>query len=287
MKRTLLTLLIVLVVLVCGCEFLEEVDEIVRDQAKSAIQNNDPNICYSLNLQSDVDWCLNKYSSTLNNTAGCKMMENKTYSKECIKNVALTTGNWSYCDDLTDFAENLACMAEVATVNIIQENTENKTAETTTTLQPLAKNISVEGSSDFTSKTNNALNLLQNSSEYPIIAAHIGKIKEYDRSGMNVSGNVPTFQVGSQTWNSYTMWYAGAIAHDSYHSKLYSDAKQANGGMEPNPNTWSGKAAEQKCLAFQIKVLQQIGADEDTINQVRQELQNPTYQDIPYENRTW
>lgn len=288
MKRISLTLLLSLVVLVCGCEFMETVDEMVSDQAMSAIKNKDPNMCYSLNLQSDIDWCLNKYSSSLNNTGGCKLIQNKTYSADCIKNVALTTGDWSFCDDMASFAETLACKAEVATVNIVKDANENKTEEATTTTQTLpARNISVEGGSDFTSETNKALMLLQNSSEYPTIAAHLGKIKEYDRSGMNVSGDVPTFQVGQQTWDSSTMWYAGAIAHDSCHSRLYSEAKQANGGMEPDPSTWTGKAAEQKCLLFQMQVLQQIGADEDTINQIRQELQNPTYQDIPYENRTW
>lgn len=267
---------------------MDEVNQTVRNQVDSAIKNKDPNMCYSLNLQSDVDWCLNRYSSNLNTTDGCKLIGNKTYSSECIKNIALTTGNWSFCDDMDGFAENLECMAEVATMNIIKESNKNETEETTTTTQPLiAKNVLIEGSSGFTSETNKALNLLKNSSEYPAITQYLDRIKEYDKSGMNVYSDVPTFQVGQPTWNSSTMWYAGTIAHDSYHSKLYFEAKEANGGNEPNRSTWTGKEAEQKCLAFQMKVLQQMGADNDTIDQVRQELSNPTYQDIPYENRTW
>jgi hypothetical protein len=319
-----LALIVAVVALVCGCDF-NDVDPKVSKQAQSAIDANNPDMCDALSATSDVEWCLNKFSETLNNTAGCKNIVNKTASNFCIKNVAYTTGNWQFCDDLPSLTEQVKCKAAVATMNVMrgsknesdqfatsrttvetaesittEESTEAVTTEesaqyTTTeeSMQPTTTEavrvgeIAIEGSSDFKAETEKALALLKTTSDYSEVSDNIGKIQEFEHSGMDVYADVPTFQVGKDTWSGDTIWYASTIAHDSCHSRLYAEAKKANGGNEPNRDTWSGSKAETTCLKFQIKVLAEIGGDKGTINALQEEVENPHYQEVPYENRTW
>ena len=100
---------------------------------------------------------------------------------------------------------------------------------------------------------------------------------------MRADAKRPTFVVGKPTWSHSALWYAGAIAHDSYHSKLYHDARQ-NTGKRPSADSWTGKEAEKKCLAFQIEVLESLNADDETVAYLRELEKNPTYQG---HNRGW
>ena len=93
----------------------------------------------------------------------------------------------------------------------------------------------------------------------------------------------PTFVVGKPTWKHSALWYAGAIAHDCYHSKLYHEAR-ASTGTTPSADCWTGSEAEKKCLAFQIEVLEMLGADQKMVAYVRELEKNPTYQG---HNRGW
>lgn len=88
----------------------------------------------------------------------------------------------------------------------------------------------------------------------------------------------PTFIVGARTWKHSALWYAGAIAHDAYHSKLYHEAKRAIHGKEPDAGAWTGTEAEKQCLAFQRQILLELNADEKTIAYVEECAKNPTYQ---------
>jgi hypothetical protein len=74
----------------------------------------------------------------------------------------------------------------------------------------------------------------------------------------------PTFIVGVRTWSHSALWYAGAIAHDAYHAKLYREANPAFHGVRPDADAWTGIEAEKRCLAFQRQVLEGLAAD-DTI----------------------
>ena len=94
---------------------------------------------------------------------------------------------------------------------------------------------------------------------------------------MRADAKRPTFVVGRATWKHSALWYAGTIAHDSYHSKLYHDAK-ASTGENPPADCWTGSEAEKKCLAFQLQVLQELKADENMIAYVCGCAWNPTYQ---------
>lgn len=88
----------------------------------------------------------------------------------------------------------------------------------------------------------------------------------------------PTFVVGKPTWQHSVLWYAGAIAHDAYHSKLYYQAKTANGGSEPRAASWTGSEAEKECLMFQRQALLDLNADPKTIAYIDELVENPTYQ---------
>lgn len=94
----------------------------------------------------------------------------------------------------------------------------------------------------------------------------------------------PTFVVGAATWNHSERWYAGAIAHDAYHAKLYVEAKAQNGGREPDSDAWTGADAEKNCLAFQREVLAELDAGAEVIAYVRSLEKNPVYQG---RNRGW
>ncbi len=149
-----------------------------------------------------------------------------------------------------------------------------------------ADGVEIVGKGEFVQATENSLNLLMESTEYPTIVGSIGRIREADRSGMDVYGDVPTFDVAYRSWNHSSLWYAGIIAHDSCHSRLYFAAK-AGGSAEPPADAWTGKRAEQTCLEYQIRVLSELDADEGTLEYLRQLRVNPTYQDVDYGSRDW
>jgi hypothetical protein len=115
------------------------------------------------------------------------------------------------------------------------------------------------------------------------VQRYLAVIKEGKRSGMKAHAKRPTFVVGRPTWQHSALWYAGTIAHDAYHSKLYHEAKDPTTN-KPAAECWTGTAAERKCLAFQVQVLQSLHADENTVAYVRELEKNPTNQS---HNRGW
>jgi hypothetical protein len=137
--------------------------------------------------------------------------------------------------------------------------------------------ISVIGSADFIARTAEALDLLGATAHYRDIERYVAVIKQGRRSGMHANATKPTFVVGKRTWSHSPLWYAGAIAHDAYHSKLYHDGKAATGG-EPPADCWTGKDAERECLAYQIEVLKALDAGERTVAYLEELRKNPTYQ---------
>ena len=137
--------------------------------------------------------------------------------------------------------------------------------------------IEVRGGSKFRARSRHALALLGQTAALSLVQTHVKVIRQGKRSGMRPWANKPTFVVGRATWRHSPLWYAGAIAHDAYHSKLYDIATKANGGGEPAPNTWTGAEAEKQCLAFQFSVLQSLKSDENTLGYVARWAENPTY----------
>ena len=147
--------------------------------------------------------------------------------------------------------------------------------------------IEICGRKEFLLQTEKSLDLLKPTSQFDIIQAHISIIQQGSRSGMKAWAQKPTFVVGKRTWRYSTIWYAGAIAHDAYHSKLYREAKNPLTGMAADTDAWTGAEAEKKCLAFQRQVLLELGADADTIAYLTECEKNPTYQGRHKGWRSW
>ena len=137
--------------------------------------------------------------------------------------------------------------------------------------------IEISGSAEFLLRTKEALDLLKPTPFFGEIQRYIAVINEGRRSGMRADAEQPTFVVGRPTWKHSALWYAGAIAHDSYHSKLYHEAR-ASMGKTPPADCWTGSEAESKCLAFQLEAVETLGAAQDMVAYVRELEKNPTYQ---------
>jgi hypothetical protein len=147
--------------------------------------------------------------------------------------------------------------------------------------------IEIRGGPEFLLRTQEALALLRPFAQFAVIRGHIKMIRQGTRSGMKAWAEKPTFIVGKATWRHSIVWYAGAIAHDAYHAKLYIDAKSNHDGTEPDADAWTGAEAEKKCLAFQRQVLLALDADETTIGYIENCAQNPTYQGRNKGWRSW
>jgi hypothetical protein len=138
--------------------------------------------------------------------------------------------------------------------------------------------IEVRGTAEFRLRTREALEQLKPLPQFGLVHAGMAVIRQGRRSGMKASAARPTFVVGSATWRHSVRWYAGAIAHDAYHAKLYRQAKQSAGGEEPCADAWTGVEAEKLCLAFQHEVLAELGADEKMLAYIDRCARNPAYQ---------
>lgn len=135
----------------------------------------------------------------------------------------------------------------------------------------------MRGRAEFIRCTREALDLLQSTSYLSGIQRYIAIIKQGRRSGMHADARRPTFVVGRRTWSHSPLWYAGVIAHDAYHSKLYHDAEAAT-GAKPAADCWTGKEAERKCLVFQIETMKALGAEPRMVAYLEELRKNPIYQ---------
>ena len=147
--------------------------------------------------------------------------------------------------------------------------------------------VEIRGTSEFLLRTQDAFALLRALPQFEVIEAHLALVQQGKRSGMKAWAKRPSFIVGKATWHHSTLWYAGAIAHDAYHAKLYRDAMKEVSGKEPDANTWTGADAEKKCLAFQRRVLLELNADEKTIVYIDRCAKNPTYHGHNRGLRSW
>ena len=145
--------------------------------------------------------------------------------------------------------------------------------------------IEILGSDSFIKHTKVALAVLGNSYSFDEVRPYLARIKQSTRSGMRAYDDPPTFDVGEATWTESSIWYAGTIAHDAYHSLLFHKYKEENKGEEPHPDVWTGSGAEKKCLEFQLQVLQELLTEDGITDYLEIVKTNPTYQDI--EERDW
>ena len=155
--------------------------------------------------------------------------------------------------------------------------------------------LEVRGDREFRRRTGEALSLLQPMAEFQLIQSHLATIRQGRRSGVTAWAARPVFTVGAPTWNHSPLWYAGAIAHDAFHAKLYRDAKKHDPDTEPDTDAWSGTTAERACLTFQQQILLLLQADPTVIDYVEKHARNPSYQGrskgwggwLDYRKRWW
>ena len=151
----------------------------------------------------------------------------------------------------------------------------------------LPEKITIKGDTTCVSNTTAALNLLKKKSpeSYQEVERYIGIIECVTAgSGMYPNETPPRFAVGNETRDAGTIWYAGAIVHDSNHSKLYNQYALAHPGQQVPPEVWTGKQAESECIDVQYKALQDIGADAATLQYLKSTINSNYWEQ---QNRYW
>lgn len=147
----------------------------------------------------------------------------------------------------------------------------------------ILEGIVIHGCKDFVHCSKEALSLLLSKSEsFHTVKSYLGRIEQGKTSTIHVNTDVPTFEVNERTWRHSVIWYAGAIAHDTYHSYLYHIHKIKNIGNEPHPDSWRGSNAESICLDFQLKVLIELEAPESILEYIKRIKKDPNYRGSPY-----
>jgi hypothetical protein len=147
--------------------------------------------------------------------------------------------------------------------------------------------IEIRGTARFRLRTREALAQLRSLPQFRIIRGNVAVIRQGRRSGMKAWAARPTFVVGAPTWRHSVLWYAGAIAHDAYHAKLYGEAKRTARNQAPGADAWTGVEAEQRCLRFQRRVLAELGADADILSYIDECARNPTFQGRTQGWKSW
>ena len=148
------------------------------------------------------------------------------------------------------------------------------------------------GSARFTNQVHRAILLLkaQDTNAYAIVTNYVGRIQGGERSGMWAYQTPPTYEMSDASAFYSVTWCAATVAHDSFHSKLYRDYKKDHGDQVPD-TVWTGIAAEQQCMKFQLSVMEHIGASKWEIDYARKQADGHYVKDgetwSEYNRRPW
>lgn len=148
------------------------------------------------------------------------------------------------------------------------------------------------GSARFTNQVQQAILLLKarDTNAYAIVTNYVGRVQEGKRSGMWAYKTPPTYEMSDATAFYSLTWCAATLAHDSFHAKLYRDYKKAHGDRVPDV-VWTGTAAEQQCMKFQLSVMEHIGASKVEIEHARKQADGHYVKDgetwSEYNERRW
>lgn len=148
----------------------------------------------------------------------------------------------------------------------------------------------IENDPSCQGEVQNALNLLKSDSadNYYYALKYIGSINcEEQGSGIYVWQDPPTVTLGKSTVGVGTVWLAGVLVHEAKHAELYREYLAQNPGASSVPeNIYGGEASEQKSLDKQYRALTEIGADQSTLDYVKQVI-NDKYWEVDYKDRWW
>ena len=151
----------------------------------------------------------------------------------------------------------------------------------------LFDHIQLQGSRGFIVLTQIALACLRTADCSAEVWGLLAVLRKAKRSGVYAWEAVPVIDVGLRCWTSSTICYASGIAHEGFHIKLYREAKQRNGGREPDINTYGGVEGEKKCLEYELRVLEELKAEDFYLKYVRELMKSPTYQGDPFSRRDY
>ncbi|MEI6462526.1 MAG: hypothetical protein WCO33_02550 [bacterium] len=149
--------------------------------------------------------------------------------------------------------------------------------------------IEIIGDDDCENDTLNALKLLSAKAPdtYRNVVKSIGIIECAPSGSAMYADETPSrFVVGDNTRTYSIIWYAGSIAHDAFHSKLYHDYLRTHKTQSVPDSIWIGKNAEEKCIAEQSRVLTRLKADKALIEFLKNALATRYYEILP-KDRDW
>lgn len=110
--------------------------------------------------------------------------------------------------------------------------------------------IEIRGTEDFILKTKGALCILMNSKLFVGVKKSLRRIDQTAKFGMHVDSKVFGL-AGHDDITFPPIYYATAIAHDTYHSYLYERG-----------DCWDGIKEERKCVEFEMRVLKELRVDD-------------------------
>ena len=151
----------------------------------------------------------------------------------------------------------------------------------------LFEHIHLQGSRGFIALTRVALECLRTADSSAEVWGFFAVLRKAKRSGVHAHEDVPVIDVGLKIWTSPTIWYASGIAHEGFHITLYREAKQRNGGHEPEINSYGGVEGEKKCLEYQLRILEELKAEDYCLDYIRELMKSPTYQGDPFSSRDY
>ncbi|MDB5175170.1 MAG: hypothetical protein JWM81_28 [Candidatus Saccharibacteria bacterium] len=154
---------------------------------------------------------------------------------------------------------------------------------------PYQTGLQIVGNADCQRDTTAAIDLLKQKDPlvYQSVSHYVGRVVcQKDQSGMHAYEQPPTYHVGDATRTAGTIWYAGTIAHDTEHAKLYEDYMAQHPGVLIPNDIWTGQDAEATCLAVQADTLTHLGAPQYMIDSVNNAL-STNYFNIPLDQRWW
>ena len=141
----------------------------------------------------------------------------------------------------------------------------------------ILSSIRLEGGAEFVQKTVTALKVIEQKREYAeFVKAHIGIIRQSEKSGIFVRETPPVFCVGHATYTASTTWYASAIVHDACHCYLFRMGEE-----------YSGREAEETCMLRQIAFLRAINGPAHEISYLESLIQNKVDYYSDYRGRNW
>lgn len=157
-------------------------------------------------------------------------------------------------------------------------------------IQQLISRIEIRGDGNFKDQIIKALDLLGHKApEYlDLVANNLGVIDyQPNDSRVELYEDKPRYVVTDSVLGAGTIWLAGSIVHDSYHSKLFNDYRELHPSIKIVPySVYGGRNGENQCVRQQIAVLQKLGAQQSYIDYLNTVV-STEYWTTPHNDKHW